>query len=123
VAASEQRVGLTDRVEGFHWHTTWPTDSAPIKTVVLAMVLGPSYAIFAVLLMALSALAMRVLRWRPVAPSEMAIAELDWPLCNWARYRSVFRLTTEAAHRTAAPPVDPAGRHAGRASLHIERPA
>jgi acetyltransferase-like isoleucine patch superfamily enzyme len=80
-------VAALPAVAFFHWHTTWPIDSAPIKTVVLVMVLVPSYAIFAILLMAISALAMRVLGWRPVAPREMAIAELDWPLCNWARYQ------------------------------------
>lgn len=71
----------------FQWHTTWPIDSSLIHTTVLVMVLVPSYAIFAILLMALSAGAMRVLGWRPVAPAEMVIAELDWPLCNWARYQ------------------------------------
>lgn len=71
----------------FRWHTTWSIDSDAVHTVVLAMALVPSYGIFAVLLMALSALAMRVLGWRPVAPSEMVIAELGWPLCNWARYQ------------------------------------
>jgi acetyltransferase-like isoleucine patch superfamily enzyme len=71
----------------FRWHTTWAIEPDALKTVVLAMVLVPSYAIFAILLMALSALAMRVLRWRPVAPCEMVIADLDWPLCNWARYQ------------------------------------
>lgn len=71
----------------FQWHTTWPIDSSVVRTLVLAMALVPSYAIFAVLLMALSAGSMRVLGWRPVAPAEMAIAELGWPLCNWARYQ------------------------------------
>ncbi len=71
----------------FSWHRTWPIESASLETLVLTMALVPSYAIFAVLLMALSALAMRLLRWRPVAPMEMAIADLDWPLCNWARYQ------------------------------------
>lgn len=71
----------------FRWHTTWPIDSSTVRTVILVMALVPSYAIFAVLLMALSAGAMRVLGWRPVAPAEMVIAELGWPLCNWARYQ------------------------------------
>ncbi len=71
----------------FRWHTTWPIESTSLQTVLLVMVLVPSYAIFAVLLMALSAAAMRMLGWRPVAPAEMVIAELDWPLCNWARYQ------------------------------------
>ncbi len=71
----------------FRWHATWPIDSSIVRTLVLAMALVPSYAIFAVLLMALSAGAMRLLGWRPEAPAEMVIAELGWPLCNWARYQ------------------------------------
>lgn len=71
----------------FRWHLTWPIESFAVKTFVLAMVIVPSYTIFALLLMALSALAMRMLGWRPTAPSEMPIAELGWPLCNWARYQ------------------------------------
>jgi acetyltransferase-like isoleucine patch superfamily enzyme len=71
----------------FRWHTTWSIDSSIVRTLVLAMALVPSYAIFAVLLMALSAGAMRLLGWRPEAPAEMVIAELGWPLCNWARYQ------------------------------------
>ncbi len=74
-------------VSFFRWHVTWPIDSFAVETVVLAMALVPSYLIFAILLMALSALAMRVLGWRPVAPCEMPIAELGWPLCDWARYQ------------------------------------
>lgn len=71
----------------FRWHTTWSIEPTYLKTLVLAMALVPSYVIFAVILMALSAGSMRALRWRPVAPMEMAIADLDWPLCNWARYQ------------------------------------
>lgn len=71
----------------FRWHTTLSVDSVSLKTVILAMALVPTYAIFAVLLMVLSAGAMRLLGWRPVAPAELAIADLDWPLCNWARYQ------------------------------------
>lgn len=71
----------------FRWHTTWPVDSFAVETVLLAMVIVPSYAIFAVLLMGFSAAAMRLLGWRPDAPCEMPIAELGWPLCDWARYQ------------------------------------
>jgi acetyltransferase-like isoleucine patch superfamily enzyme len=71
----------------FRWHVTWTIDSVALRTVVLAMALVPAYAIFAVLLMALSAGTMKLLGWRPVAPAEMAIADLEWPLCDWARYQ------------------------------------
>jgi acetyltransferase-like isoleucine patch superfamily enzyme len=71
----------------FRWHTSWSITSDSVKTIVLVMALVPSYAIFALLLMVLSAGAMRVLGWRPIAPAEMVIADLDWPLCDWARYQ------------------------------------
>jgi acetyltransferase-like isoleucine patch superfamily enzyme len=71
----------------FRWHAAWSIESVVVRTVVLAMALIPSYAVFAVLLMALSAGAMKLLGWRPVAPAEMPIAELGWPLCDWARYQ------------------------------------
>jgi acetyltransferase-like isoleucine patch superfamily enzyme len=71
----------------FRWHASWSIESTSLKTVVLVMALVPSYAIFALLLMVLSAGTMKLLRWRPTAPAEMAIADLDWPLCDWARYQ------------------------------------
>ncbi len=68
------------------WHSTWGLPE-PVNTLVLAMASVPAYLVFAVLLMALSAIAMRLLGWRPTAPADMSIAELGWPLCNWARYQ------------------------------------
>jgi acetyltransferase-like isoleucine patch superfamily enzyme len=80
-------VAALPAVTFLRWHTGWAIGSEPVKTVVVVMALVPAYAIFAVLLMALSALAMRLLGWRPRAPAEMPIAELGWPLCDWARYQ------------------------------------
>jgi acetyltransferase-like isoleucine patch superfamily enzyme len=50
------------------------------------MSLVPAYFVFAFTLMALSALTMRALGWRPRARAEMRIADLDWELLDWARY-------------------------------------
>ena len=80
-------VAALPAVAFFDWHLEWGLSPAWLRTVVLVMALVPSYVIFALLLMVLSALAMRMLGWRPVAPAEMPIAELGWPLCNWARYQ------------------------------------
>jgi len=71
----------------FEWHLRWDVSPASFRTLVLVMALVPAYVIFALLLMTFSALAMRALGWRPVAPADMPIAELGWPLCNWARYQ------------------------------------
>jgi acetyltransferase-like isoleucine patch superfamily enzyme len=57
-----------------------------LRFLFLGMAMIPTYFIFAVSLMALSALAMRVLGWRPPQNAKMPIAELGWPICNWARY-------------------------------------
>lgn len=59
----------------------------PWHTLLLTMAGVPAYLLFAILLMVTSAAAMRLLGWRPVADVEMPIAELGWPLCNWARYQ------------------------------------
>lgn len=70
----------------WQWHFSWPIDSAWLRTVLLAMSFLPAYLCFAVMLMALSALAMRGLGWRPPARAELRISDLGWPLANWARY-------------------------------------
>jgi acetyltransferase-like isoleucine patch superfamily enzyme len=71
----------------FQWHASWDLGPSAVRTIVLVMALCPAYVIFALLLMMISAGAMRLLRWRPIAPAELPIADLDWALCNWARYQ------------------------------------
>ena len=68
------------------WHAGWGL-AEPWNTLVLAMAAVPAYLVFALALMGLSAVAMRLLGWRPTAPAQMPIADLDWALCNWARYQ------------------------------------
>ncbi len=70
----------------WQWHLTWTFDQEWARVVVLAMAFLPAYLLFAMLLMALSAIAMRVLGWRSPPDAEMRIADLDWALVNWARY-------------------------------------
>ena len=57
-----------------------------VRAVVLLCALGPAYVIFAVIFMVLSALAMRLLRWRTPADANMRISRMEWPLLDWARY-------------------------------------
>lgn len=57
-----------------------------VRVVVLGMVFVPTYALFAMSLMVLSAWSMRVLGWRTPDAAEMPIRDLGWPLMNWARY-------------------------------------
>jgi len=60
--------------------------SSVVRTVALSMAFVPTYLMFAVALMVLSALWTRVFRWRTPADAEMVIADLEWPLMHWARY-------------------------------------
>jgi len=59
--------------------------SSVVRTVALSMAFVPSYLLFAISLMALSALSLRLTGWRTPANAQMVIADLGWPLMNWAR--------------------------------------
>jgi len=70
----------------WEWTFRWSLPANWIRIVLLSMSLVPSYLLFAVSLMGLSALAMRVLGWRTPANAEMRIVDLEWPVLRWARY-------------------------------------
>ena len=70
----------------WQWHFSWEIEQAWLRVVLLAMAFLPAYLLFAAILMALSATAMRLLDWRTPADAELPIAELGWPLVDWARY-------------------------------------
>lgn len=70
----------------WRWHWSWPIESEALRVVLLAMSFLPAYLLFAVALMALSASAMRVLGWRTPEDANLQIADLEWPLADWARY-------------------------------------
>jgi acetyltransferase-like isoleucine patch superfamily enzyme len=70
----------------WQWHWSWDVSPHPLRVMILAMSLLPAYLIFAVSLMALSGISTRLLGWRPQAPATLPIAELGWPLLDWARY-------------------------------------
>lgn len=73
----------------FQWHLRWDISPWLLRGVLLSAATVPAYLIFASLLMTLSALTCRLLGWRPEADQTMRIADLDWPLLNWARYSAV----------------------------------
>ena len=68
------------------WHLAWDLSPAWLRIVVVSMSFVPAYLIFAISLMALSALATRLLRWRTPEDAELAIRDLEWPLLRWVRY-------------------------------------
>ncbi len=57
-----------------------------LRILALCMAVVPSYLVFGLSLMVLSAYSSRLLGWRTPANAEMKVAEVDWPLVNWARY-------------------------------------
>jgi acetyltransferase-like isoleucine patch superfamily enzyme len=59
--------------------------SSVLAAIAFSMAVVPSYVLFALLLMFVSAAAVRTLRWETPANAEMRIADLDWPLLQWAR--------------------------------------
>lgn len=71
----------------WEWHLRWNLPGpAWTHTVLLSMAFIPAYLLFAVSLMALSALATRITGWRTPPDSQMPIARPDWPLLAWGRY-------------------------------------
>ena len=50
------------------------------------MTLVPAYLVFAVSLVALSALGTGALGWRTPPPGEWKLRDLEWPLLKWSRY-------------------------------------
>jgi acetyltransferase-like isoleucine patch superfamily enzyme len=70
----------------WEWTFRWPLPANWIRIVLLSMSLVPAYLLFAVALMTLTAVAMRLVGWRTVAHADMRIVDLEWPLLDWARY-------------------------------------
>jgi acetyltransferase-like isoleucine patch superfamily enzyme len=70
----------------YRWHLGWTPPGEWLRVVVLVMAAVPTYLLFAFVLMLLSALSTRVLGWRTPRDAELRIADLEWPLLDWARY-------------------------------------
>jgi len=70
----------------WEWTFRWSLPANWIRIVLLSMSLVPAYLLFAVALMTLTAVAMRLVGWRTVAHADMRIVDLEWPLLDWARY-------------------------------------
>jgi hypothetical protein len=76
--------------------------SRPVAIVLLSMAFIPTYLIFAFTFMMLSAWLTGLLGWRTPRDTETRIADLDWPLLDWARYMAsvhVVRLFAGAVFR------------------------
>jgi acetyltransferase-like isoleucine patch superfamily enzyme len=66
---------------------SWATPPWPlVRPFVLSVSLVPAYLVFAVTLVALSALSTRVFGWRTAEQSAWRLVDLEWGLLNWSRY-------------------------------------
>ena len=68
------------------WH--WLLAVAPpgfARLVLISLAAAPSYGVFAILLMAVSAFTLRAVGWQTAPDMQMRIADFDWPVLNWAR--------------------------------------
>jgi acetyltransferase-like isoleucine patch superfamily enzyme len=60
------------------------------RLLIFLVAVAPSYALFVLTLMPVSAVVTRALGWRSPADAEMRIADLEWPLLDWARYMAAI---------------------------------
>lgn len=69
------------------------TDAHPaFRVAVFAVAAMPSYVLFALCLLIVSPLAMRVTGWRTPRDVAMRIADMDWPLLDWGRSMAAIRV-------------------------------
>lgn len=69
------------------WSYLASLELAPgVRLALFAVAVGPSYVVFALTLMPVSAIVTRILGWRTPAGVEMRIADLEWPVLGWVRY-------------------------------------
>jgi acetyltransferase-like isoleucine patch superfamily enzyme len=64
---------------------------------LLGLAVFPSYVLFALALMVVSPCATRLLGWRTPRDAEMSIAEVGWPLLDWARYMASIHVVRAVA--------------------------
>ena len=74
----------------------WLVSVAPshpgARWALFSVAIAPSYVLFALCLMTVSPLAMRLLKWRTPPNAEMRIADMDWALMQWVRYGASIHL-------------------------------
>ena len=76
----------------WEWHFGWRFIPYWLRIVILGMSFIPSYMLFAMVLMVLSAMAMRLLGWRTPLGVQTRIEDFEWPLLDWVRYQISIHL-------------------------------
>jgi acetyltransferase-like isoleucine patch superfamily enzyme len=83
----------------FAWsHLSASTQHTPVLRLVLfSVAIVPSYVLFSLLLMLVTAIVIRVMKWRTPAGIETPIANMDWVLLHWVRYMVAGHIVRLAA--------------------------
>ena len=68
------------------------TSHPRLQIIVWSSALIPSYIIFALALIIVSPLIVRLVGWRTPPDAELRIADLDWPLLDFVRYAAANHL-------------------------------
>ncbi len=62
------------------------------QVAIIAVGTAPAYAAFALGLLIVTPLALRLTGWRSPAAAEMVITDLEWPLLRWVRFLAVIHV-------------------------------
>jgi acetyltransferase-like isoleucine patch superfamily enzyme len=76
----------------WNWLLTWNFPVPGIQVTILSLAIVPSYILFALGLMAISALTTRMTGARTPPGAEMRIADMGWPLMRWVRYMAAIHV-------------------------------
>ena len=67
--------------------------SSPVaRWALFSVAIAPAYVLFALCMMIVSPLVVRLLRWQTPPDAEMRIADMDWALLRWVRYAASIHL-------------------------------
>lgn len=69
----------------------------PLRTLLLAVAAVPAYLLAAFVLMLLSAWLTRALGWRTRPDVATPVAQMEWPLIDWARYLAAIHVVRALA--------------------------
>lgn len=79
---------------GLIWYflTNVLPSNLPVQLITFSLALVPAYVLFAVTLMIVSPLTLRMLGWHTPSNASMRLDELSWPLLTWVRYGASIHL-------------------------------
>jgi hypothetical protein len=74
------------------WLADEVPDSRAWRVTLISLAIVPSYAVFALTLMIVTPLAVRMTGWRTPPEAEMRIADCGWPLLGWVRFMAAIHV-------------------------------